>query len=81
MRCGASRGLHGRQRTLDQRAWWGIWPRRSCDQSEVEMNVSSAPEEVRSRVWVQTWIWRHALRKLGQLETVSLGRYSGIQVF
>lgn len=57
-------------------AWWGIWPRRSCDQSEVEMNVSSAPEKVRSRVWVQVWIWRHALPRLGQLKAVSLGRYS-----
>lgn len=57
-------------------AWWGIWPRRSCDQSEVEMDVSSAPEKVRSRVWVQAWIWRHALPKAGQPEAVRLGRYS-----
>lgn len=59
-------------------AWWGIWPRRSCDQSEVEMNVSSAPEKVRSRVWVQAWIWRHALRRPGQPEVVSLRRYCGM---
>lgn len=55
------------------RAWWGIWPRRSCDQSEVETNVCSATEKVKSRAWVQVWIWRHALPRLGQLEVVSLG--------
>ena len=40
--------------------WWGIWPRRSCDQSEVEMNVSSAPESGSrsgAGVWVQVWSW------------------------
>lgn len=74
----SSRGLHGRQRTLENHGARVVGHLakkilRSV-RSRDECFLRDRQGEVQGLVaWVQVWIWRHALPRPGQLEVVSLG--------
>lgn len=75
LRCGRSRGLHGRQRSLENHGARVVGHLAKkilrSGRSRDECLLRDRQGEVQSLA--QVWIWRHALPRLGQLEVVSLG--------